>query len=295
MSKKALKSRVYTDGVARYRDLLYVMSKDKKLLEREVSHSSVVALDGEEWVNVIDAPWDSTAIAIALPTKKMVLVGEDGQVLTYVGGDSEKEQIKPQPRMIRRAKAIDGCVHACGVGREVFRRAGERVWQSMHATKPKPNEKVGFEAIDGFSQKEIYAVGWRGEIWQFDGAVWVHCGSGLTNLILTSVCCAENDVVYVAGQQGILIRGRRDTWEIVQWDDEFDTDFWDVLWFKKELYLATMTGLYTLKDDQLVPVEFDDTVDPTCYRLSTAEGVLWSIGASDVMSFDGKRWRNHTR
>src|SRR6266480_2763967 len=102
MSKKALKSRVYVDGVARFRDLIYVISKDKKLLEQEVSHSSVICVDAGEWLDADDARWDSTAIAIArVPKEKMVLVGEDGQVMTYVGGDSEKEQLKPQPRMIR--------------------------------------------------------------------------------------------------------------------------------------------------------------------------------------------------
>jgi hypothetical protein len=294
MSKDVVKSKAFVDGAARAGDLIYIISKDKQLQKDDVSHSSIIGIYQGDWCDVDDTPWASTAIAVAaLPQEKMVVVGEDGQVLTYVGGKSTNEQLQPAPTLIRRASTIKGYVYACGAGRQVYKRVGEKKWKNMDAPKPKRGEKVGFEAIHGFAEDEIYAVGWGGEIWHFDGSSWAN-HAGLTNLILTSVCCAEDDKVYVVGQRGTLIRGRRDKWEIVELGDEFDTDFWDVCWFKKKLYLSTMTGLYTLKGDRLDEVEFDDTLNPSCYRLSTAEGVLWSIGAADVMSFDGKKWRNYT-
>jgi hypothetical protein len=119
------------------------------------------------------------------------------------------------------------------------------MWTDVSATFPDPRERVGFEAIDGYSDTEIYAVGWNGEIWEFDGTDWIGRDSP-TNVILAAVCCAPNDVVYTAGLQGVLIEGRKDAWEAVRWEDDVTVDLWDLCWFQEKLYVATMTALYTL-------------------------------------------------
>lgn len=294
MSKEAVESRIFIDGAARFHDLLYILSKDKKLAKKEVSHTSAISIDEGEWANVINVKWDSTALAVARqPEEKLVFIGEDGQVCTYVGGKSGKESLKPKPLLIRRAKAIDGHVYACGMGREVYKRTGENQWIQINALAPKEEERTGFEAIDGFSESELYAVGWRGEIWHFDGSVWA-AYPGITNLVLTSVCCAGDGFVYVVGQRGLFIKGRHDAWEVVDFDNDFSSDFWDVHWFNDKLYLTTMTGLYVFENGALNEVDVDDMLNTSFYRLASAEGVLWSIGSSDILSFDGKQWHRYT-
>jgi hypothetical protein len=67
-------------------------------------------------------------------------------------------------------------------------------------------------------------------------------------------------------------------------------DFWDLHWFNGQLYLATMSRLYTLTEAGVVPVDFGADAPRTCYRLSDSEGVLWSVGADDVFSYDGAAW-----
>ncbi len=54
---------------------------------------------------------------------------------------------------------------------------------------------MGFEAIDGYSSEALYAVGWAGEVWKFDGAKWSQAPK-LTDAVLTAVCCAPDNVVY---------------------------------------------------------------------------------------------------
>jgi hypothetical protein len=291
MKSEFVAAREFVRGAARYHDLCYVASKGKALLEDGVAHTSAVCVDGDDWAEGVDVDWDSTAIAVARkPSEKMVLVGEDGDVATYVGGKSGKESLKPEPKLIRNARAIDGYVYACGMLRQVYRRAGERKWVDISAPAPKKDEEVGFEAIDGFDEKEIYAVGWQGEIWQYDGKKWKDRTSP-TNVILAAVCCAGDDYVYAAGQQGVMLRGRNAEWELIEWEEEVDADLWDLCWFENKLYVASATQLFTLEGNNLVAVDFGELEAPTCFSLTTADGVLWSIGKDDVASFDGTTWR----
>lgn len=286
-------SREFIRGAARKHDLVYILSKGKALLGRDIAHTSAIGIYQGRWVDAEDTDWDSTAVAVAKkPSERLVFVGEDGDVCTYVGGTSTREGITPAPKLIRNARTVVGYVYACGMLRQVYKRVGEGEWQNISASSPKSGEKVGFEAIDGYSGNELYAVGWNGEIWEFNGAKWTNRPSP-TNVILTAVCCAGDGVVYVAGQQGVMIKGRHDRWEIIEWENNVDVNIWDLCWFKKKLYVATITNLYTLEGNDLQEEDFGDLGAPTCYSLTQAEGVMWSIGKEDVLSFDGTTWRSY--
>ena len=97
--------------------------------------------------------------------------------------------------------------------------AGER---TRVRAKPQPlssqkrnvatHSNIGFEALDGFAATEIYAVGLRGEIWQWDGTRWQQRTSPVTER-LTQVTCASDGKVYAAGDKGTLVRGRGEEWE----------------------------------------------------------------------------------
>lgn len=287
VEKPISRTTLYVDGAARFHDLIYIVARDRALNEEGVEHSRFIGFDRMEFGHNGDKNWSALAVCVARkPTEKMVSVGEDGEVMTYVGGAAAEERILPEPMAIRNLGVIQGLPYACGMDRQVFRRDGENTWTAMHA--PNAVDAAGFEAIDGYTAREIYAVGWNGEIWEWDGTNWSEFG-GLTNLILTGVCCAGNDEVYVCGQNGTLISGRHGEWRLIELDD-FETDFWDVHWFNGKLYLATMQSLYTYDDDGLALVNFGDNPPATCYRLSSAEGTLWSVGNDDVLSFDGEQW-----
>lgn len=290
MKSKFAESRVFIRGAARRNDLVYILSKGKALMEQDISNTSAIGIYQGRWVDAEDTEWDSSAIAVATkPTEKLVFIGEDGDVCTYVGGKSTREIITPTPKMIRRAKTVEGIVVACGMMRQVFRRIAENQWEDVSAPYPKEGEEAGFEAIDGYSLDELYAVGWNGEIWKYDGSSWINQASP-TNLILTAICCAPDSTVYVGGQQGTLIKGHSGTWEIVDWEDEVDVDIWGLSWFNNRLYVATMTNIFILDGGQLTAVEFGDIEMPSCYDLTTAEGVMWSIGEDDILSYDGSTW-----
>lgn len=293
MKNTFIDGREMIRGVAQCSDLVYVISKGKSLIEQDISHSSLIAVDQGKWADVAITDWDSTAISIArLPSEKAVLIGEDGDVLTYFGGVSTLEVIFPKPVMIRNAKNIDGYVFVCGMKRQFYKRIDEGVWKDLSVPFSSSDKKVGFESIDGFSENEIYAVGWGGEIWSYDGSNWENKYSP-TNKILTSICCAENGDSYICGQQGIMIKGRKDAWDIINFESDVSVDFWDLCWFQGQLYVASINNLFTLNGNKLVEVNFEELEIPTCYNLTTANDVLWSVGKDDVVSFNGKAWRKY--
>jgi len=294
MEKSAiLASRELVRGAARMNDLVYIISKSKALVEQDIAHTSLIALDAGRWGDCVDTTWSSTAVAIARkPAEKGVLVGEDGAVVTYVGGKSQKEKLSPAPVMIRNAREIDGFVYACGMKRQVYKRTGEKKWIAINAPAARATESKGFEDVGGYSSTEIYAVGWDGEIWQYDGTSWTARRSP-TSVTLTAVCCAPDGTVYVAGQGGVLLRGRGETWTSVAWKKPVSLDLWDLAWHDGRLFVATMTGLFTLGGDKLTAVSGRRGVTPNAFSLSVHDGVLWSIGRDELWSFDGRTWAQH--
>ena len=114
------------------------------------------------------------------PAEKLVVVSPDGDVYTYIGGKETTEKISPEPFDLRFCGAIAGSAYACGMKRQVYRRSGEARWVEMHAPEPKGKRVAGFEAIAGFDEQEIYAVGWEGEIWELAKKKWVDRSSPST-------------------------------------------------------------------------------------------------------------------
>lgn len=283
------KTSLYSRGAARRKDLIYLSLKDRKLDRRSVLHSRLIGLVGREWGPLEDVEWATAGMCVVKkPAEKLVVVSPQGEVFTYVAGQKTREKITPNPFDLRFCGPIEGYAYACGMKRQVYRRAAEAQWVAMHAPEGKQGTTAGFEAIAGFDEKEIYAVGWEGEIWQFTKKKWLERSSPV-NIILTGVVCAPGGVVYICGQNGTLLAGRGDTWEVLP-QDNIEDDFWDLCWFKNRLYVSSMSYLYELEKRELVPVDFGKDAPDSCYRLTAADGVLWSVGQEDLFSYDGQTW-----
>ena len=191
---------------------------------------------------------------------------------------------------LRGVRTIGDDVYVVGMDRQVYMRSKGR-WLAFDAGLGPTHGRVGvsgFEAIAGFSNADLYAVGWNGEIWHFDGRDWIRADSP-SNLILNDVCCAGDGKVYAVGQKGTLVVGRGDKWELVEGLD-FDDDLWSVGWHQGVLYLCSTRELLTFNGKTLDAVDFDADEPATFYKLATGDGVLCSVGAKDVMLHDGQRW-----
>lgn len=291
----------YVTGAVRLRDLGYTALVSDDLARSGVEHTYFSEWDNGTWGEWIAgcAAWSTVDGAVCQhPVPQGLFLGLRGEVLCGGSGDVHEETIRagepdsPENRgMMRGLGVIDGIAYAVGMQRQAYRRDGRDVWTAIDATA-RPDEGdgnvYGFEHISGFIGGQIYAAGRRGEIWRYAGGVWRQEESPTTRT-LTRVCCADDGNVYLCGRFGTLVRGRQGRWELVEQDATRD-DFWGLAWYGDGLYVSTTHTVFRLDGDRLTRVDFGTDPPSSCSALSSADGVLWSIGPKDVMAFDGQSW-----
>lgn len=283
-------------GAVRYNDLIYFALQDDRVDSNTTSHFYPITFDQGNWGGDLVIEWSPVGMTVAqYPIEQMVVISEDGNVYTFGSGKEGFEKISyngtnPLERggPLRKIRNISNAVYAVGMKRQVYRRIAENNWTPIDDTVYSPGQNVvGFESLDGFNEEDLYAVGWEGEIWHFDGASWSQIDSP-TNLILLDVCCAGDNNVYISGQMGLLIAGRGNKWKII--DTQFKENIWSMVWFQDSLYLSAYSGIYRLHDNQIERINFKGDIPATFYHLAAGDGLLVSIGGKDVMGFDGNAW-----
>jgi hypothetical protein len=276
-------------GAARRPDLVYMAVTDDEFVRAGQEHSFFVSNQKGQWFDCGRADWKCVGMTVVRhPTEKMLALSENGEVHTYVKGVSKPETIEPLLGSLRGVCAIDDRAVAFGIRRQVFVREDEGQWRAMHAPNAVGDEEPAFEAMCGRSLSDLYAVGWDGEIWHYNGKRWRKEDSP-TDIILTGATVHSDGKVYICGQDGTLLRGLKGQWEIVA-DGQTVDDFWWITSFNDRIYVASMGELYVLEDDQLEPVDLGDAACDTFYVLTQAQGVLWSLGSEDIAFFDGATW-----
>lgn len=217
----------YVKGVVRYKDLAYVSLIGDEVAKKKHSQSILVEWDAGTWRGEDESSleWDTVGAALALkPLEQALFLGEGGQVFCMGSGDMHGESVasvesSPTERgPMRGIRTIGERVYAVGMDRQVYRRDASCKWQAIDkGARPKDGseEVVGFESIDGFDEQEIYAVGWDGEIWLYNGRTWKQKDSP-TNMVLVDVCCGGDGQAYACGRVGTLVRGRANRWAMVE-------------------------------------------------------------------------------
>lgn len=287
-------------GVVRYSDLSYLIATHDAATSEGYIDSILITLDGGNW-GAGTVPWLACSGTVChVPAERYVVLGTDGSVRTSGGGVIKEEApiasctVDPKKRgPLREIRGIaKGRAYAVGTCRQAYVRDGEDQWRCIDQSAQggdTPITDTSFESIDGFSEQEIYTVGWEGEIWKYDGSVFTQQNSP-TNLALYKVRCAPDGFAYACGQLGTLLRGRNDRWEVIDHESTRE-DLWGMEYFDGQLYVSSTHFVYRLEGDTLKPVDFGDDAPRTCYHLSAADGIMWSIGPKDVMEFDGSNWK----
>ncbi len=294
MSKNPLSGLQIRRAVVRSPDLGFIVAGDPKLDADEVDHTIQFKWKAGVFTKATAKFAAYTLCVVDDPQIAIVKVSASGAYSVQTGKGVTTGNLFRESKPARKRRlsgdifslsAIGGKAFAVGFDGEVFRLDGLDSWAWLGESLP---SSFDIEAIDGFGVDDLYAVGMHGAVYRFDGARWTHADVP-TNRTLTSVCCAVDGRVWIAGHKGLLLEGYESRWSVIDLED-FDKDIWSVLWFQGSLYVSTLSGLYRLVDGRLVPVDFGDDPPRTTNRLTATAEVLWSVGSEDILSFNGKTW-----
>jgi hypothetical protein len=269
------------------------LANDEMVADRTPFSFLAVKRDSD-WLEGGSTNWDCiTLIEAKQPLSQLLLIGVEGQVHITGSGDRHTEEIidnEFSPKnygLIRGARNIDGEVFVCGMKKQVYKRNNAYSWSCISKQIIGGEGVHGFEAIDGFSKSDIYAVGWQGEIWHFDGENWNKKTINAENILL-DVCCAGNGKVNIIGRGQIFIYGKDENWKIKQTDFELI----NLCWFKNNLYASSTQHIFKLNENENFEiVEILGDSPETCGKLSTNGEIMISAGERDLFSFDGENWK----
>lgn len=295
----------YLTGFINENDSVVVVAASARLEEDDVAHSFVAVWNGKKWVT-----WDQEFSIVTLDAgpsahvRSAVMVAMAGEVLAISDqGKTSLEKIgagKDAPNRLRtlhEVRAIGGSFYVVGMRRQVFRRpitggAWTKVDQGVFV--PDTSKAIaGFLSVDGFSESEIYAVGYGGEIWLYNGKVWRQIDSP-TNARLECIRCTSEGYALVSGVGGLILRGRGDSWTEVP-QDVTREDLMSLAWLGGTAYIASEEGtVLTLKKDKVarIHIKTSKAEDPTTGFLDSNSKRLLSIGEEDIIVFDGNKWQS---
>ncbi|CAI8730808.1 hypothetical protein [Pseudomonas chlororaphis] len=282
------------------KERVYLTAGHDKSSAKNIPVSAILRWTGS-WES---KPFDIASVSLCVithPERNVIMLGNDGRVVRWGSKDFSEEHVDNSDQgpehygAMREVRTIGRYAYAVGMGRIVYRCEGQANWRRIDQgvrTDSTKELEAGFNSIDGFSDDELYAVGWDGEIWGYSNRSWTKFESP-TNLALYRVVCASDGQVYAVGQLGLIVRGRHSKWEIIE-QDATREDFWGATWFREKLFLATANGLFTLQANSLAPVDIapiKKTRSDCFYRLSSAEDCIWSVGEKmAIYSDDGHTW-----
>ena len=198
---------------------------------------------------------------------------------------------------ISKLKIIDGWLYACGGNRGFGKRLGKGKWQSFTQFFPfdknAPVEGYGFEDFDAFNEQDIYLVGGRGDVWQFDGKKARQIPIP-TNVNLETVCCGDDGEVYISGAKGMTFHRRGDRWERVEneepYEDSSNLPFRDMVWHEDKVWATNDDGLWVIENNVIKEADIPDWVRDCYGSLSTGDGVLLLAGEAGAVFRENGEW-----
>lgn len=299
--KAKVHSHTFTGVCVAEPNRVYVPAISDRLTEEGMDHTLLFRWRDDSWIHI---PYDVAINDVCLtdpagPSLTLFSMSAGGEVSVHAIAGTTVEMVDESDEgpssllQLRSIRPIGSRVYVAGLGRHVYRRVRPGEWEAIDEGVFVPGAQrispIGFEAIDGLKESAIYAVGYFGEIWFYDGRRWTQQDSP-TNVALTCVRCLAAEEVYVGGMGGTIIRGSNGSWEVIE-QDETEEDFWGMTLFQHRLYLSNYDGVFLLEGDTLERVEMGLGSKFTTAYLDADDQVMWSVGQKHLArTRDGHTW-----
>lgn len=252
-------------------------------------------LDNNDWgFTHLGETYGVTGCEVYVPEERWIFATVEGSVIAIGGGGNivEKKLSISEKSRVTQLRCIDKKAYAVTSMREVYRRDVPDKWANLSVpiieSEKKSLYRIGFDAINGFSENDIYACGSNGDAWHYNGNIWSKLDLP-TNAMISDMICGGDGFVYIIFWHGLILKGRDNNWEMIKQDavDQLDA----IAWFKGNVYVATWNRLYTLVDNKLVGVPFQNGYSQiACGHLVAGYGYLISAGPKEAHIFDGEKW-----
>lgn len=314
----------YLDGVVVSSDFVFVATQLESLDPRETAHtrcSSYNPAEQELPFGYFDLEDNIVSVHAyrKLPEdkKRFVCLGSQGAV-HFVRGSTREVRTELLPGaglvdgnfggLMTNIREIGGQLWTCGQHGQVYRRFGVDDWRrSDEGIRVQVNpEEYGpdrisemldimssapmLSCIDGTADSDVYVVGLQGFLAHFDGSKWTKIELPVDEHLEWVRCVTEGEV-WVCGHNGTLLRGdAKSGFKSVSGPDDHQT-FVCLAKFNKCVYVSAEEGLFQYDGEKISQVKTSLKPDiQDAWRLDYADGVMWSIGVTDLVRFDGKNW-----
>jgi hypothetical protein len=227
---------------------------------------------------------------IALGINGELLVGTPGE---FIESELQKEcnahfEIGPMRDII----FVGESVFAAGMNRQVFERKNDAwtlISTDIHTPK---NTLAGFNSIHGMHPNAVYAVGFEGEIWFYNGTNWKQIDSP-TSVVLNRVIVAPNGIATICGAGGTLLQVNTGKAVIIN-NNVTQDNLYGITIFQGKVYVSSLTALFEITTNGLQAVEVivEGNVSPFTFgNLDANEKTMWSVGVKHLLrTNDGIAW-----
>jgi hypothetical protein len=291
---------VFGKGWVHSRDLMYFYGATRQMSAADEFESVVLRWNGGEW-GLWQVPTRMCSVVTSGrdDARTVFCTGIDGYVEVSEATGVHLESIDDAAdgpdglKHITFVRPIGERLFAVGMSRMVYvrdpmARAWSRADDGIRISRLSP-EIDGLKSIDGNARQDLVAVALRGGIWVQTEGRWRGVDSP-TNVKLESVRWID-DVLYVAGGAGLLLRGRPDALKAVHHHGPQET-FWSIESYHGELYLATRSGsIWKLVGDDLHRIDLPGRARATTGWLHANDDMLLSVGERDLLVYNGIEWQ----
>lgn len=267
-----------------------------------IDHTNVYWYNEDENKWYFLAQWPNAIISstfLPLSPLERFFLTANGKVYRRIKSEITQEIIDTSDEgpsdllLMKSIKEIEGEIIAVGMGRRAYKRNKSGQWKPIDQTcfvkRLERKESIGFNDVAGIDMNNIVAVGYKGEIWYYNGDSWKEELSP-TKVTLTGIVQISSTEFIICGLKGLIIKGSFGNWNVLK-QNITTSDFWGIASFHGKCFVSNYDGVYIINDSNIEKCYPEVNQKNKTAYLSSGSNSIWSVGLQSVAkSLNGIDW-----